>query len=167
MCGEAGWAGRKRVDAAVAHLDRTVTQVQQAQRPPALRAADLLAAQREPVPREVVGSDSSRGQLSPKFDAGQTGCKVATATDSDGWVASRLQAARARHLDTFVHTCALGWRQSTRELSSCSGRRAIDPQWTAERAAGGPPSRAPGVCTGSSGSLRVRALLIRPDGHGT
>ena len=155
------------MDAAVAHLDRTVTQVQQAQRPPALRAADLLAAQREPVPREVVGSDSSRGQLSPKFDAGQTGCKVATATDSDGWVASRLQAARARHLDTFVHTCALGWRQSTRELSSCSGRRAIDPQWAAERAAGGPPSRAPGVCTGSSGSLRVRALLIRPDGHGT
>ena len=106
----------------------------------------------------VVGRDSSRGQLSPKFDAGRTGCKVAAATYSDGWVASRLQAARARHLDTFVRTCALGWRQSPQELSGCSGRRAIDPP------SSGRPSRDPGVCTGSSGSLRVRTLVIRPGG---
>ena len=115
------------------------------------------AAQREPVPGEVVGRDSLRGQPSPKFDAGRAGCKVAAATDSDGWVASRLQAARVRHLDTFVRTtCALRWRQSLREISGCSGRRAID------LPSSGRPSRAPGVCTGSSGSLRVHALPIRP-----
>ena len=39
----------------------------------------LLAVQREPVPGEVVGRDSSREQLSPKFDAGRTGCKVGAA----------------------------------------------------------------------------------------
>ena len=105
----------------------------------------------------VVGRDSSRGQLNPKFDADRTGCKVAAATYSDGWVVSRLQAARARHLDTFVRTtCALRWRQSLREISGCSGRRAID------LPSSGRPSRAPGVCTGSSGSLRVHALPIRP-----
>ena len=109
------------------------------------------------MPGEVVGRDSSRGQLSPKFDAGLTGCKVVAATYSDGWVASRLQAARVRHLDTFVRTtCALRWRQSLREISGCSGRRAID------LPSSGRPSRAPGVCTGSSGSLRVHALPIRP-----
>ena len=102
----------------------------------------------------VVGRDSSRGQLSPKFDAGRTGCKVAAATHSDGWVASRLQAARASHLDTFVRTCALGWRQSPPQLSGCSGRRAIDPP------SSGRPSCAPRACVGSSGSLRVHALLI-------
>ena len=116
------------------------------------------AAQREPVPGEVVGRDSSRGQPSPKFDAGRAGCKVAAATDSDGWVASRLRAARACHLGTSVRACALGWRQSPRELSGCSGRRAIDPP------SSGRPSRDPGVCTGSSGSLRVRPLVIRPGG---
>ena len=75
------------------------------------------AAQREPVPGEVVGRDSSRGQPSPKFDAGRAGCKVAAATDSDGWVASRLRAARACHLGTSVRACALGWRRSPREVS--------------------------------------------------
>ena len=109
----------------------------------------------------VVGRDSSRGQLNPKFDADRTGCKVAAATYSDGWVVSRLQAARARHLDTFVLTRALGWRQSPRELSGCSGRRAIDPPSSRR------PSRDPKVCTGSSGSLRVRTLVIRPGGPGT
>ena len=85
------------------------------------------AAQREPVPGEVVGRDSLRGQPSPKFDAGRAGCKVAAATDSDGWVASRLRAARACHLGTSVRACALGWRQSPRQLSGCSGRARYRP----------------------------------------
>ena len=146
------------MDAAAAHLSRTVPQVQQAQRPPALRAADLLAAQREPVPGEVVGRDSSRGQPIPKFDAGRAGCKVAAATDSDGWVASRLWAARACHLGTSVRACALGWRRSPRELSGCSERRTIDPP------SSGMPSRTPGLCTSSSGRLRAAALVILPGG---
>ena len=55
---------------------------QQNPSPPTLLAADLLAAQRGPVPGEGCGRDSSRGQLSTKFDAAQTGCKAAAATDS-------------------------------------------------------------------------------------
>ena len=70
---------------------------------------------------------SLRGQPSPKFDAGQASCKVAAATDSDGWVASRLRAARACHLGTSVRACALGWRQSPRQLSGCSGRARYRP----------------------------------------
>ena len=111
------------------------------------------AAQREPVPGEVVGRDSSRGQPSPKFDAGRAGCKVAAATDSDGWVASRLRAARACHLGTSVRACALGWRRSPRELSGCSERRTID------LPSSGVPSRTPGLCTSSSGRLRAAALV--------
>ena len=42
---------------------------QQNPSPPTLLAADLLAAQRGPVPGEGCGRDSSRGQLSTKFDA--------------------------------------------------------------------------------------------------
>ena len=64
------------MDAAAAHLSRTVPQVQRVQRPPALRAADLLAAQREPVPWEVVGRDLLRGQLGPMFDAVRTAAKL-------------------------------------------------------------------------------------------
>jgi len=116
------------------------------------------AAQREPVPGEVVGRDSSRGQPSPKFDAGRAGCKVAAATDSDGWVASRLWAARACHLGTSVRACALGWRRSPRELSGCSERRTID------LPSSGVPSRTPGLCTSSSGRLRAAALVILPGG---
>ena len=112
------------------------------------------AAQREPVPGEVVGRDSSRGQPSPKFDAGRAGCKVAAATDSDGWVASRLRAARACHLGTSVRACALGWRRGPRELSGCSERRTIDPP-SSEM-----PRLHPWLCTSSSGRLRAAALVI-------
>ena len=58
------------MDAAAAHLSRTVPQVQQ------VRAADLLAAQREPVLWEVVGRDLLRGQLGPMFDAVRTAAKL-------------------------------------------------------------------------------------------
>ena len=107
------------------------------------------AAQREPVPGEVVGRDSSRGQPSPKFDAGRAGCKVAAATDSDGWAASRLRAARACHLGTSVRACALGWRQSPRQLSGCSGRAR-----STRRAAGCPPAPLGYVPAAREGSAR-------------
>ena len=107
------------------------------------------AAQREPVPGEVVGRDSLRGQPSPKFDAGRAGCKVAAATDSDGWVASRLRAARACHLGTSVRACALGWRQSPRQLSGCSGRAR-----STRRAAGCPPAPLGYVPAAREGSAR-------------
>ena len=147
--GGSGWMRRRRTSAARPHdFSRAHA------RPPP-------AAQREPVPGEVVGRDSSRGQPSPKFDAGRAGCKVAAATDSDGWVASRLRAARACHLGTSVRACALGWRRSPRELSGCSERRTID------LPSSGVPSRTPGLCTSSSGRLRAAALVILPGGPGT
>ena len=53
--------GRKRVDTAAAHLVRTAPYAQQAPIPPALLAAGLLSAQREPEAGQLVGRDPSIG----------------------------------------------------------------------------------------------------------
>ena len=117
------------------------------------------AAQREPVPGEVVGRDSLRGQPSPKFDAGRAGCKVAAATDSDG---SRASGRRARAIWALL--CARALSGGARALGSsvaAPDERDIDPPNS------GMPSRTPGLCTSSSGRLRAAALVILPGGPGT
>jgi len=117
------------------------------------------AAQREPVSGEVVGRDSSRGQPSPKFDAGRAGCKVAAATDSDG---SRASGRRARAIWALL--CARALSGGARALGSsvaAPDERDIDPP------SSGMPSRTPGLCTSSSGRFRAAALVILPGGPGT
>ena len=59
-----------------------------------------------------------RGQLVTKFDAGQTGLKVAAATHSGYWVASHLQAARAR---PSAHFCSRVRSRVPPEVSAGQG----------------------------------------------
>ena len=109
------------------------------------------AAQREPVPGEVVGRDSLRGQPSPKFDAGRAGCKVAAATDSDG---SRASGRRARAIWALL--CARALSGGARALRSSVA--APDDARSTRRAAGGRPvplgrasvARGASACTHSS-----------------
>ena len=53
--------GRERVDTAAAHLVHTAPCAQQAPSPPALLAAGLLCAQREPEAGQVLDRDPPSG----------------------------------------------------------------------------------------------------------